>query len=176
MGELDNLNRARSELEQAHATADLQLRQTAQEAEALRTALRQRQQAHEEEVRSLRQRLKQASKETRAVTNLTDAERPTQNTGGRSISCQTLDIPTTKVETGQQQARLRADFEAKLRSIAFLANSRHLLVRDTHDLIKDLTNTRMKVYKTTFFLWQRSVTSRFRLFDSVLCAGISKDL
>eukprot|EP01061_Rhynchopus_euleeides_P022363 TRINITY_DN3642_c0_g2_i1.p1 TRINITY_DN3642_c0_g2~~TRINITY_DN3642_c0_g2_i1.p1 ORF type:complete len:459 (+),score=188.55 TRINITY_DN3642_c0_g2_i1:49-1377(+) len=145
MTELDSTNRTRSELEQAHATADLQLRQTAQEAEALRTALRQRQKAHEEEVRSLRSRLKAAAKEkTLSVGAPADAAVPMKLVGGKSVSCQTLDIPINKVEATQQQARLRADFEGKLRSIAFLANSRHLLVRDTHDLLRDFTSTRTK--------------------------------
>eukprot|EP01063_Lacrimia_lanifica_P039409 TRINITY_DN8650_c0_g2_i1.p1 TRINITY_DN8650_c0_g2~~TRINITY_DN8650_c0_g2_i1.p1 ORF type:complete len:622 (+),score=288.26 TRINITY_DN8650_c0_g2_i1:103-1866(+) len=133
---------AKGELEQAHSTTNLQLRQTVQETEALRTALRQRQYAHEEEVRQLRARLQQSSAGPPAAES--------RGAGGRRdaavahVSCQTLDLPVNTAEVATQQAKLRAEFESKLRSIAFLANSRHLLVRDTYELIKDLGAVRAK--------------------------------
>ena len=129
-------------INQAHATADLQLRQTAQEAEALRMALRQRQQAHEEEVASLQQR---QSRSVSSHSVVVDTQ-PKRNKNGSSIATQTVDIP--RVETAPQHQRLKLDFEAKLRSIAFLTNSRHMLVRDTHELIKNFANTKVKVCLT----------------------------
>ena len=148
MTELEACNLAKAELEQAHATADLQLRQTAQEAEALRTALRQRQKAHDEEVRALRSRLSSPS-ETVEVRYAPGGVGGSAHAGTgmpqRDIAVQTLDLQVSRTEAGREHQRLRDDFEGKLRSIAFLANSRHLLVRDTHDLIRDFNATRNKV-------------------------------